>query len=253
MKNVKIKEIQPIKRLIQLVDEIESLEIIGDAVYSKGSDSYCIYCFTSGYFNYYVNNKNKKNYGENVLKNKHKLSEALYEGILYMSQDTFCDLLEEHQYLEVKEKFEGIVLRIRKHFPKDYVYMECSENISIKMRFANDSKTCVVLLSWFNGVFYFTENEQLNNVIWEDRDNLIVKKFNPFPQIERGYKLIVNHSGYYIEYIVFNWGKRTLIKYSNNSGYSAYLPSKDLEEVYKVYDHKDRLIWTKEGENDGSN
>ncbi len=250
MKNVKIKEIKPSKRLTQLVDEIESLEIIRDSVYSKGSDSYCIYCFTSGYFNYNVNNKNMKNYGENILKNKYKLSDALDKGILHMLQDTFCDLLEEHIHLEAKQKLEQLLPHVKKWYPDAYI---SNENIVMFMGIVVPE---IGTLLEFNSHLYahcfqFNENEKFNH-IWEDKDNLVIKEPNPFPQIERGYKLVANNSGGYMDYIVFDWDKKALIRYNrnSNSGYSAYSPSEGLEEISMIYDHKDKLIWTKEGEHD---
>lgn len=125
MKTVKLENVKPIKRLIDLVDKIPELEIYDNIVKTTENNHY-IYIISKNDFGFTANEKGESNYNVNPLLNKELLSAEIKRGNFYISQDQFCDILEQHLYLKAKQKFEEILPQQQKRFP-DAKIMELDE------------------------------------------------------------------------------------------------------------------------------
>lgn len=131
MKTVKLEKVKPIKRLIDLVDKIPELVIDCNAVsFKTESELYMIYDIPNNSIAFYSNQDLGElyptGYEYNPLLNKQLLEEALNNDITHITQDQFCDVLEQHLYLKAKQKFKEILPQQQKRFP-DAKIMELDE------------------------------------------------------------------------------------------------------------------------------
>ncbi len=234
--NVKITRVKPSERLIALVDKIETLRVDDYGVYVKYENVY-IYSME--------NNRLCAGVNRNSLLNGYKLNDAKQEGIDYISQDTLCDLLEEHLYIEAHAKMEELLPQIQQYYPDAFIEI-CNKRIIIICGVLE--KDVVIEYNFCDYEHYCYLHNGYHDYIWEDKDKLIVKEVNPFPKIKRGYKLTILYDDDNTkDYIVYDWSNYSVVRYcEKRKGFISWLFSHTHEEIIKIYNENDELIWERE-------
>ncbi len=252
-----IRRVEPSDRLINLVSKTEGLKITtikGKKTVVCLENGDIVYSITSNFIDFVSNSSDRPQYKKNVLKNKSKLSDTLDKGITYIPQDSFCDLLTEHLYLEAKEKLEELLPNIKKHFPKDhvYIYKRGINSIDIRVKFSDNDFETFTIISWDNDDLYVSTNVKFDS-IWKNKYELIVKEYKPFPTIKNGYTIlyettshIYTGEAYYIDGSYFRFVRD---KNGYKSTYTLIRVNVNVNDISKIYNEDEVLIWTKEGEN----
>ncbi len=247
MKEVVLKKIKPSERLIQLIDKIEFLEIVGDGYVQqklKGGNKYTIYNYITNNINWLLNLKYRC-LDSNKLLNKYKLSDAIHKGITCISQDQFCDILEEHLYLVGKNKLMELLPEIEKRV----IHVDITDDDEIRHFEPSicGGKTIV----------YIGEYGELNHnsdhaydYIWEDRDEFILEQdINPYPDIKRGYMLSTKRGpDDYKRYIVIDWSEDIVLEYEDLGNILPRKFNYYKDEIITISNNKGDIIWTKKGE-----
>lgn len=171
--NVQLTELQPSDRLKDLVGKIEGLYIVNNevTVAQPGEPiGWGIYNCRTNSITSYGNRTNTMTYVTNPLLNKKKLTNP---NVKFVSEANFCDLLLEHLYLSAKLKLEELLPQIQA--------LEPSAKLNI-----NDPEGYMII--YVKGVTVVSSDKEqdyqliaTNHVpdIWEDKDELVVKKPEP--------------------------------------------------------------------------
>lgn len=131
MKTVKLEGVKPIKRLIDLVEKIPELIIFESKIVSVDSNLLIIYDFVNNDIEFPANGIYDPFYEKNALLNKDLLWEAIENDIYYITQDQFCDILEQHLFLKAKQKVEKVMPQIREMSPNAKVIEPSELNVII--------------------------------------------------------------------------------------------------------------------------
>lgn len=172
MKTVKLEGVKPIKRLIDLVDKIPELCISKDRIVSVDSNLLIIYDFENNDIQFPANRVDDSWYEKNTLLNKDLLWKAIEDEVGYITQDQFCDILEQHLFLKAKQKIEMVMPQIKEMSPNAKVIEPSELNVIIvesdghpifkyekcKFTLYRNSK-----YTWKDEVKLILQNEGMNN------------------------------------------------------------------------------------------
>lgn len=243
-----LKKIEPSERLIQLIDKIEFLEIVGNGYIQQKVDEqkkYTIYNYTTNNIDWLLNT-HFRSVHLNKLLNKEKLSDTISNDITNISQEQFCDLLEEHLYLTGKNKLMELLPGIQKHLRRADITQGNAighfEGLGERDRY----KT-VISIGQYGELNH--NSECAYDYIWDDKDNFILKQdISPYPEIERGYMLSTKRGpDDYRRYVVIDWFEGIVLECWD---FEKNLPKKlnhSEEKIVMISNNKGDVLWTDGG------
>lgn len=246
MKTINLEKPKASKRLIDLVEKIPELKIECNRVGTNGKNSEWLYDITTGFIQFdsnidYDQLRLRYEYDENPLINKELLLNAIKNDINYITQNQFCDVLEQHLHLKAKSKMEELLPQIQEWYPDAYLEDFKGES-SFSVYSGEEILGCTI-------VFCENGNLTVNNnhdKIWEDKYNLIVKKNNKMPEIKRGYAIDFKDN---VVYKILNkWGDYETYNETTHSKYLIHRSS----SIRKIYDENNNLIWEEEKNNENN-
>lgn len=174
MKKVKLCKIEPGNRMVDIVSKIEGLEFskYGDLVMSNGNT---IYSYKNNSINFTANDISSKDYDTNILLNKYKMAKAIDSNIREISQEQFCNLLQEHLKMEAHAKMEELLPKIKQWYPDAHI-SDCGE--ILRLSNGVDELGDADILHYYKcnlsvvagGEYWYHDK------IWEDKDTLTVKE-----------------------------------------------------------------------------
>lgn len=231
MKQIKLIKKKPSERLVNLVDEIPELKIYLNTVQTlEGAILYDTY---SNSISFPANDDSDIKHENNPLLNKKLLSEAVCKNdIFYVSNNDFCDILEQHIYLKNVAKMNELFPQIQEWYPD--AYMEETKEKNEFRIFSGEGHNQRVISCIGQELMVLIGHGK----IWEDKENLIVKKKNPMPEIKRGYS--INRRGNCVICVDDSFGEYTTIE--DCTVIDTFVD----EEIKTIYNEDDELIWERE-------